>query len=263
MKTCAAFLTAMLLGLSAMAETQLRDVQTELKNQGFYYGELDGQDSAETSSAIRRYQIRNGLAVTGKINDETLAALGFAPPKKPETAKRTPGKEAPAQVNPPTTGNDAPTARPRQDLLREREQPGGQPGTDPNYDPTDPAVVTPPTRIPPAVEDDYTVFFHGTPYASAPVTVQFETVRKAQSLLMRRGVYEGSLNGLPGTLTSDALFRYQEQRRLPRTGRLDLRTLADLNLLPNRGELEAPLGRPFTDPSRRRDPSVDYRGLIR
>ena len=71
---------------TALADDQLRNVQTELKSLGFFYGEVSGQPSSETTSAIRRYQIRNGLDVTGSLNAETLAALGMGPKAAPKGA---------------------------------------------------------------------------------------------------------------------------------------------------------------------------------
>ena len=51
-------------------------VQQALKEQGFYYGDVNGEKTADTTAAIRRYQIRNGLQVTGEIDAETLRSLG-------------------------------------------------------------------------------------------------------------------------------------------------------------------------------------------
>ena len=256
---CFAFV---LLATAAFADDKLRDVQAELKSQGFYYGEVNGTEGAETTAALRRYQIRNGLGVTGKLNDETLTALGMAPAKPEATAKTTPPAPSKSpQLSPPPPAAPGTTARPRQDLLRDAER---QQDTSPSSPmPEDPAVVTPPTRIPsPVDKDEYATFFHGTPYVNAPVEVQFDIVRKAQSALTRLGYYRGALNGLPATLTSDAIFIYQTKHRLPRTGRLDLQTLADLNLLPGRGS-DAPAARPFYNPNRQRDRSVEFRGFIR
>jgi peptidoglycan hydrolase-like protein with peptidoglycan-binding domain len=112
------------------------------------------------------------------------------------------------------------------------------------------------------VADDWTTFYHGTPYATAPREVQIDVLRKAQEQLARRRLYRGVADGLTGPSTNEAIFLYQEQRRLPRTGRLDLKTLAELDLLPGRGP-EAPPLKPFYNPNRRRDLSVDQRGLIR
>src|SRR4030095_14196801 len=95
------FATA-LLAATVFADDRLRDVQGELKNQGFFYGTVDGKDGPETNAAIRRYQIRNGLQVTGALNDETLAALGMGKPGEPEPAKPVvPPKVKPSdQINP-------------------------------------------------------------------------------------------------------------------------------------------------------------------
>src|SRR4030095_1740337 len=57
------------------ADQAIRSLQQTLKDRGFYYGAVTGDKSAETSAAIRRYQIRNGLKVTGEINEETLRSV--------------------------------------------------------------------------------------------------------------------------------------------------------------------------------------------
>src|SRR6187551_3892688 len=59
----------------ARADEALRSLQQTLKSQGFYYGAVTGDKNAETTAAIRRYQIRNGLKVTGEINEETLRSV--------------------------------------------------------------------------------------------------------------------------------------------------------------------------------------------
>jgi len=60
---------------SLRADQTIQSVQQALKDQGFYYGNVSGEKSAETTAAVRRYQIRNGLQVTGEINPETLRSL--------------------------------------------------------------------------------------------------------------------------------------------------------------------------------------------
>src|SRR3989440_7273125 len=57
------------------ADQMIESVQQALKDQGFYYGEITGETNANLTAAIRRYQIRNGLQVTGELNDETLRSL--------------------------------------------------------------------------------------------------------------------------------------------------------------------------------------------
>jgi len=60
---------------SVRADQTIQSVQQALTDQGFYYGNVNGEKSAETTAAIRRYQIRNGLQVNGEINSETLRSL--------------------------------------------------------------------------------------------------------------------------------------------------------------------------------------------
>ena len=84
-------LALLLLGLaltsaSLQADDQTRNIQAELKEQGFYFGEIDGATGPAFSAALKRYQIRNGLEVTGQPNAETLAALGIGGRPPPATA---------------------------------------------------------------------------------------------------------------------------------------------------------------------------------
>src|SRR6476660_4740612 len=59
------------------ADQLVESVQQALKDEGFYYGEVNGEMNANVTAAIRRYQIRNGLQVSGELNDETLRSLGI------------------------------------------------------------------------------------------------------------------------------------------------------------------------------------------
>src|SRR6187431_2734129 len=102
-KPVSLFLLPLLLATSALADDQLRNVQSALKTQGFFYGEANGQPSTETTAAIRRYQIRNGLEVTGNLNKETLDALNIGG-----------GKPAP-QVAPPPAPTQKPPVHLRKD----------------------------------------------------------------------------------------------------------------------------------------------------
>jgi hypothetical protein len=53
-------------------------VQEQLARQGYYRGELDGVFGPETRRAVIRYQSDHGLGVTGRLNMDTLHALGVA-----------------------------------------------------------------------------------------------------------------------------------------------------------------------------------------
>jgi hypothetical protein len=57
----------------------VRAVQEKLRDSGLYFGEIDGAYSSELAAAIGRYQIRNGLPITGQLDVETGKALGVKP----------------------------------------------------------------------------------------------------------------------------------------------------------------------------------------
>ena len=57
----------------------VREVQTRLKNWGYYTAEVDGVYGSRTEEAVRRFQRQNGLSVDGQVGDQTLAALGISP----------------------------------------------------------------------------------------------------------------------------------------------------------------------------------------
>jgi peptidoglycan hydrolase-like protein with peptidoglycan-binding domain len=87
----------------ARADQIIESVQQKLKDQGFYYGEINGKKDTDTTAAIRRYQIRNGLQITGEINAETQRSLGLG--------------SKPAATPPPQPANSATLSRRRADRV--------------------------------------------------------------------------------------------------------------------------------------------------
>jgi Putative peptidoglycan binding domain len=71
--------------LPLRADDSIRDVQTRLKAGGFYSGEINGRYDSATAAGVTRYQIRNGLQITGKLDQATRYALGVTAtePKTP------------------------------------------------------------------------------------------------------------------------------------------------------------------------------------
>ncbi|MBR4549994.1 MAG: spore cortex-lytic enzyme [Oscillospiraceae bacterium] len=55
------------------------EIQTRLKNWGYYFGVVDGVYGSKTEEAVRFFQRRNGLSVDGQVGNQTLAALGISP----------------------------------------------------------------------------------------------------------------------------------------------------------------------------------------
>lgn len=227
-------LVLLLSGGTLLADPLIENVQQALKDQGFYYGEVTGSKDADTAAAIRRYQIRNGLQITGDLNDETIKSLGVsasgggavvkatpAPaPKGPALLKEEPEPEQPQTPTNPLTGQPFPDPR-------QNRQPDIQ-----GVVPSGPAEN-----------------FIGTPYQNSPPEVQRDVIVAAQNILAERGLYRGAVNGMMGPDFEFSLRAYQARVRLPVTGRLDLDTLAALELLPGAHRpAYVPRRRPFPEP---------------
>src|SRR5207253_1530667 len=109
-RICFAFAALLIVATGvARADQTTAAVQQSLKDQGFYYGDVDGKKTADTTAAIRRYQIRNGLQITGEIDAETLRSLGMGaggaqaaprsqPSAKPEEETREEGAPQSAEI---------------------------------------------------------------------------------------------------------------------------------------------------------------------
>jgi hypothetical protein len=53
-------------------------VQQQLSKRGYYKGSIDGKFGPQSRDALSRFQHANGLQETGRIDEPTLMALGFA-----------------------------------------------------------------------------------------------------------------------------------------------------------------------------------------
>lgn len=67
------------LGGSLRADENVRTVETKLRDQGLYFEEIDGAYSSALAAALTRFQIRQGLPITGQLDEETAKALGAKP----------------------------------------------------------------------------------------------------------------------------------------------------------------------------------------
>ena len=67
-------------GLSKYGSTgeEVKEIQTKLKNWGYYLGEIDGIFGSKTLQAVKDFQANNGLTVDGIVGEQTLAALGMS-----------------------------------------------------------------------------------------------------------------------------------------------------------------------------------------
>jgi len=202
MKSKLAAVILMSVGITelAFADASTQRAQEALKEQGFYYGEITGQKDADTMAAIRRFQIRNGLQVTGELNDETLRALNSGSTLR-ATQSATPVPQTSASRD--ETENSITPIVPRSGQI---------------YSP------------PPAVSSSG--IFSNTPYEMAPPELQRRVIVGAQTFLRRRGFYKGEIDGLYGPELEFSLRAYQSRTGIPPNGRFDMDTLASLALLP-------------------------------
>ncbi len=191
------------------ADQVVESVQQALKDEGFYYGEVNGDMNANVTAAIRRYQIRNGLQVTGELNDETLQSLGI---KSSGSSSRSTTKSAsPTPSDETETTSPAPPVQPFNNTPQDQQ-------------------VFPSTPMGPASSPG-TVFAE-TPFQTAPPDVQRNVIVSAQIALARYGFYREQIDGIYGPAMEFSLRAYQARTRLQVTGRLDVETLAALRLLP-------------------------------
>jgi peptidoglycan hydrolase-like protein with peptidoglycan-binding domain len=183
------------------ADQTIRSLQQTLKDQGFYYGTVTGEKSAETTAAIRRYQIRNGLKVTGEIDEETTRSLNSSS-NSVAAAPRPSSKPAAPQLNTvrPDTGSSLSQTSP----LPAFRQPDRGLETNPSYS--------------------------ASFYQSAPTRVNGRMIAGVQQQLMARGYYRGRVDGTYGPQTAFALRAFQSGTGLPPTGWLDMQTLDALGL---------------------------------
>jgi peptidoglycan hydrolase-like protein with peptidoglycan-binding domain len=200
MKQTLLFLAITLCSLSfAQADETIRSLQQLLKDQGFYFGRVTGDKSGETTAAIRRYQIRNGLQVTGELNEETLRSV------KPSsnsvaTAPRPTSKVAVAQPN---------------SVRLDASGHVSQSSAPPSFSQSDrPLQINP----------SYSASF----YQSPKIRVNRQLLADVQYQLMSRGYYRGRVDGRYGRQMAFALQAFQSSAGLSPTGRLDIQTVEAL-----------------------------------
>ena len=181
------------------ADETVRSVQQSLKDQGLYYGNISGDKSAETGAAIRRYQIRSGLKVTGELDPETLRSLNV----NSNSASSQPAKSAVSHSN---------SVRPDQSP-RIGQNSSPQSFTEPNRQP-EPRQALPGAQNQPAPH---------------PISKRM-AFAEVQRQLISRGYYRGHIDGKYGRQTAFALLAFQSGAGLPPTGHLDTSTLNALGL---------------------------------
>ena len=172
------------------ADQAIRSLQQTLKDRGFYYGAVTGNKSGETTAAIRRYQIRNGLKVTGEINEETLRSVDASSNSVASASQQAskPATIQPNSVRPDASGRLGQSSAPL-------SQPASKPPTvQPNSDRPDASADLSQSSLPPtfnqsdrAIQTNPT--YSASFYQSAPLRMNRRTIAGAQYQLMSRGYY--------------------------------------------------------------------------
>jgi peptidoglycan hydrolase-like protein with peptidoglycan-binding domain len=186
------------------ADSTVQEAQQELKEQGYYFGQVNGDKDADTIAAIRRFQIRSGLPITGELDEQTLRVLrsGTASSSASSNTPQPDRREDDGTAN-EHSGEATPPPREAQGARAERA----------------PSQAT--ARI-----------FSNTPYETAPPELQQRVVVGAQTLLRRRGFYRGVSDGIFSPNLEFSIRAFQSRLGIVPNGRLDMETLAALGLLP-------------------------------
>jgi peptidoglycan hydrolase-like protein with peptidoglycan-binding domain len=82
-------------GQKAPTPDRIKDIQSALQREGAYDGEPTGKWDDSTVEAMKKYQDKNGITPTGKIDAQTLNKLGLG--------SETAGKGAPVPTASSTT----------------------------------------------------------------------------------------------------------------------------------------------------------------
>ena len=235
------------------SKDEIRNAQEALKDKGMYTGPVDGAMNTETKKALRDFQQKNNLEVTGTLNHDTKAALGVTPHPSTtgkDTSKTgTPG----ATTSKKEKGAGKPTSGVMKGKVRDVQAALKKDGFDPG--PVD-GIMGPRTvaairnfQSHNGLEVTGTINTEtekalmassGTTSRSKPGTSEskpvpttpkdqsnassIEDVRRFQQALTDLGYEPGELSGMMTSQTREAIREFQFFNNLPVTGNLDEQT---------------------------------------
>src|SRR3954454_10230650 len=92
-----------------LSESQIEQIQQQLKGAGLYRGSVDGEMGPETRQAISQFQQQHGLGQTGVVDQQTLSALssnqGGAGSSMGASGSQPSGASSSGNPNPSTAPN--------------------------------------------------------------------------------------------------------------------------------------------------------------
>src|SRR5262245_38661728 len=97
------------------SKEDIRNAQQALKDKGMYTGAVDGTINAETEKALRDFQEKNSLQVTGTLNHDTMKALGVK-----SSAGTSSSKAGTSGTSTTTTPKKEKTGKPTSNISNEK-----------------------------------------------------------------------------------------------------------------------------------------------
>jgi len=240
------------------SKDDIRNAQQALKDKGLYTGPVDGTVNADTKKALRDFQQKNNLEVTGTLNHDTITALGVTT-HTPTTGKETPKTGTSGTTTPKKEkGAGKPTSGLMPGKVRDAQSALKKEGFDPG--PVD-GIMGPKTMA--AIRNfqssnglevtgtintetkNALMASAGTTRRSKPGTTEtepapttpknqsgvssLEDVRRVQQALTDLGYEPGDPTGLMTAQTREAIRQFQFLNNLPVTGNLDEQTKAAID----------------------------------
>jgi peptidoglycan hydrolase-like protein with peptidoglycan-binding domain len=208
--------------------------------------------SVALQESIRKFQTQNGLTPSGSLDVDTQIALrkkaatagaggsASATASVPSAAEPTAASSEPAAAGSAAEELAAPAASVPAAPLAKVPLPTSEAGKPAQQTLVPLTLKTPnpqltrkpaPTPEPAAPLRSYAALYARTPLENAPVKVQRETLLLGQRRLADGGFYRGAIDGKPGDVTEEALYRFQAAEGLPSSGRMDMDTLRELKLI--------------------------------
>ena len=202
----------------------VRQAQKTLNDRGFRTGGIDGKMGPQTQAALVNFQRAEKLQPSGKLDRQTLAALGLD--KADGKSASEPSKYSPATIRKvqETLNARGYKTGPVNGKLDESTQ-----GALRAFQKSENIAVTgnlnPRTLARLGIEDT-----SASAGASRGVEPSSATIREVQRQLASRGYQPGKADGVLGRSTRSALSEFQRAQNLPVTGRPDSATLSALGV---------------------------------
>jgi peptidoglycan hydrolase-like protein with peptidoglycan-binding domain len=95
-------------GQSVPTPDRIKEIQTALQKDGSYDGEPTGKWDAATSEAMRKYQDKNGITPTGKIDALSLNKLGLGSETAGKGAPLPAASDSSSAISPSASSADPP-----------------------------------------------------------------------------------------------------------------------------------------------------------